>query len=297
MKTAFIIKGTLKAKPLFKELESNFSAYAIFETKRAAHAIELAKDAVEKNYTHIIAVGGDGTLSEVVNGMLLSGKKNLPVLGCLSYGTANDFCKTARLNGTVRQLKNLIEKNSVKKVDAGKVSFTDKNGNSAERYFINIGDIGIGGCIVENINNSSKILGANGTFFLETVKTLFTYKKTRMKCRCEEFEWEGKTLSMVMANAKYFGSGLCIAPDAKLDDGKFSIVVLGDVTIIDYLKNLNKLKRGEKFIHPEIFYKETNEIKITPLEGKVPIDLDGEFIGYAPAIFKVVPAKINFLME
>ncbi len=295
MKIAFIINGTIKKQNLLKTVKDNFPDAEIFATEKASHAIELAKNAAEKNFTHIISVGGDGTLNEVVNGILLSGKENLPTLGCLPLGTANDFVKTTKIDGTLAQLKNLIEKNSVKKIDAGKVFYTGKNGNQEERYFINIGDIGIGGFIVENINNSRKVLGANGTFFLETLKAMFTYKRTKVKCICKEFEWEGKTLSMVMANAKFFGSGLCIAPDAELTDGKFSIVILGDVTILDYLKNLNKLKRGEKIIHPQVFYKETNEIEISPLESNCPIDLDGEFIGYAPATFKVLPAKINFL--
>lgn len=297
MKIAFIAKGTIKNQKINKELSNTFANSEIFETKSAGHAIELAKNAVEKNFTHIIAIGGDGTLSEVVNGMMLAAKEKLPALGCLPFGTANDFVKTAKINGNFSQLSNLIEKNSIKKIDVGKVFFTDKNGNSAERYFINIGDIGIGGFIVENINNSRKILGANGTFFLETLKAMFTYKRTKVKCKCNEFEWEGKTLSMVMANGKYFGSGLRIAPDAELSDGKFGIVILGDLTVLDYLKNINKLKRGEKIIHPQVFYRETNEIEITPLENKCPIDLDGEFIGYAPAIFRILPQKISFLME
>ena len=297
MKIAFIIKGLIKNKfRLTEEIMDPFPAAEIFETKQAFHAVELAKNVVENNFTHIIAVGGDGTLSEVVNGMALSGKENLPVLGLLSYGTANDFSKTTKLYGSISQLKNLIENNSTRKIDIGNVKFTGKNQMPEERYFINIGDIGIGGQIVENINTGKKIFNADMTFFLETLKAMFSYKRSKVKCRCKEFNWEGKTLSMVIANGKYFGSGLCIAPDAELSDGKLNMVILGDVTIVDYLKNLSKVKRGEKIIDPEVFYKEANEIEIIPLESKCPIDLDGEFIGYAHATFKIIPGKIDFLM-
>lgn len=297
MKIYFIIKGLIKTKRLFKEIKNFFPEAEIFETTYASHAVELARNAAEKNCSHLIAVGGDGTLSEVVNGMVLSRKEKFPVVGLLTYGTANDFSKTVGIDGSIGQLKKLIEKNSIQKIDIGNVKFTGKNNKPEERFFINIADIGIGGYIVENINKSNKIFGADATFFIETLKAMFSFKRTKVKCICSEFQWEGKTLSMVMANGKYFGSGLCIAPNAVLSDGKFSIVVLGDVTIFDYLKNLSKVKRGEKIIHPEVFYKEANEIEIIPLESNCPIDLDGEFIGYAPAKFKIIPGKVDFLME
>lgn len=298
MKIAFILKGLIKNKKnLRKEINSFFQDAVIYETAYANHASELASNAVKNNYTHVIAVGGDGTLNEVINGILESGSEILPLIGVLSYGTANDFTKTVKLAGSLQEIKSLIEKKSERIIDAGKVSYTDREGKQAERFFINIGDIGIGGYIVENINNSSKFLGADLTFFTETVKAMFTYKRTRVRCECDGFSWEGKTLSMVMANAKYFGSGLCIAPEASLQDGLLNLVILGDVTIADYLKNINRIKRGEKINHPEVHYNTCREIYIIPLEGKCPIDLDGEFIGYAPARFRIVPAKIRFLME
>lgn len=297
MRISFIVKGLIKNKDrLFGEIRNFFPGAEIFETTHSFHAVELARNAVVNASSHIISVGGDGSLSEVVNGIMLSGDKNLPVIGLLPYGTANDFSKSVNLNDGLKQLRELVDRKTTRKIDVGSVFFTDRNGKAAERYFVNIGDIGIGGFIVENINKSSKMLGANMTFFLETLKAMFTYQRTKVKCVCKEFSWEGKTLSMVMANGKYFGSGLCIAPDAALDDGKLNIVILGDVTVIDYLKNISRLKRGEKIIHPEVFYRETDEIEITPLESKCPIDLDGEFIGYAPAKFKILPAKIDFLM-
>ncbi len=298
MKISFIVKGLIKKKAkLLEEIKTFFPGSQVFETSHAGHAVELAANAVKANFTHIIAVGGDGTLSEVVNGMASTGNDSLPVLGLLSYGTANDFSKTAGLDGSVKQLKELLFKNSVSKIDIGHVKFLGMDRLPAERFFINIGDIGIGGYIVENINKSKKKLGADMTFFLETLKGLFRYKKTKVKCRFNGFEWEGNTLSIVIANGKYFGSGLCISPDSTITDGKFGIVILGNVTVIDYLKNLSKIKRGEKMQHAEVFYKEANEIDIIPEESSCSIDLDGEFIGYAPATFKIIPARINFLIN
>lgn len=308
MKVAFIVKGLIKKKEyVFSEIRKFFPEEEIFETAHAGHAVDLARICVAENYSHIIAVGGDGTLSEVVNGMLLQEREKLPFLGLLTCGTANDFSKTVRLHGkeseSISRLKNLIEKNSIKKIDIGNIRFTGKSGEPGERYFINIADIGIGGYIVEKINKSHKIFGPDATFFIETLKAMFAYRRTRVKCVFKEssggadFRWEGKTLSLVVANGKYFGSGLCIAPDAELSDGKLNMVVLGDVTIMDYLKNLGKVKRGEKIIHPEVFYRETEQVEIIPMESKCPVDLDGEFIGYAPATFEILPGKINFLTE
>lgn len=298
MKISFIVKGLIRNKaPLFREIKNFFPDAEIFETAHAGHAVDLAASCAAENYSHVIAVGGDGTLSEVVNGMLKQEREKLPSLGLLTCGTANDFSKTAGLDGTLKQLKNLVEKEATAKIDIGQIRFTGINNKPAVRYFINIADIGIGGCIVENINKSNKILGANGTFFFETLKAMFSYRRSKVKFVSKEFQWEGKTLSMVIANGKYFGSGLCIAPDASLDDGQFSVVILGDITVIDYLKNISRVKKGQKINNPEVFYKGSDNISITPLEASCPIDLDGEFIGYAPATFTILPGKINFLME
>lgn len=298
MNIAFIVKGLIKNKiSVISEIRQSFPAAEISETLRPYHAMELAKSAAENNFTHIIAVGGDGTLSEVVNGLMNSSNAAIPTVGLLSCGTANDFSKTAKLEGTLEHLKRIIKNNYSKKTDIGYIKYTDLNGKEAERYFINIADVGIGGYIVENINKSPKTLGPGMTYLMETLKAMFLYKRTRIRCESREFSWEGKTLSMVIANGKYFGSGLCIAPEAMLENGKLNIVILGNVTIPDYLKNLGKVKKGEKLIHPEVKYYQTEEIKIIPMEDKCPIDLDGEFIGYAPATFKIIPGKIPFLRD
>lgn len=297
MKISFIVKGLIKNKNLLlTEVKNHFPQAEILETKHPFHAVELAKYSAENNFTHVVAVGGDGTISEVVNGLASTRNQNLPVLGLLSHGTANDFSKTAKLDGSMAQLKSLIEKKSTKRIDIGHIQFTGKDMKPAERYFLNIGDIGIGGQIVENINKSKKTFGPDMTFFLETFKAMFSYKRTKVKCVAEGFQWEGKTLSMIVANGKYFGSGLCIAPDASLSDGKLNVVILGDVTVIDYLRNLAKVKRGEKIIDKEVFYREAGEVSIHPIESQCPIDLDGEFIGYAPATFRCIPGRIDFLM-
>lgn len=302
MKILFLAKALIKnKKSFFRDFENakrSFTANGwvidLWETHYAKHAIELARKAAEENYTHVISVGGDGTLSEVVNGLLHANVSKLPVIGLLPYGTANDFAKTSGAKRGIGLILNAIREKKWKKIDIGKAKF-GKDGGDMTRYFINISDVGIGGHIVQKINQSSKMLGPDLTFMIETLKALVGYKHKSIRCETHDRVWEGKSLAIVISNARFFGSGLCIAPDALLDDGKFDVVILGNVTVRDYLMNLRNLKKGKKLSHPGISYHKADEIKIFSPDGSIPVDMDGELAGYTPVTYSVLPGKIDFI--
>lgn len=262
-------------------------------TEFSGHATDLARQAALINSTYIIAVGGDGTMNEVANGIMLSGNKEVKI-GLLPYGTGNDFSKTIKVSNSIAELKEMIEANSIREIDLGLMNYKNEKGEDASRYFINITDVGLGGFIAQKLHGSSKWMGAFLTFQKAIVSTFLTYKHRWLKSKADDFIYEGKTLSYIIANGKYFGAGLGIAPDAKPDDGLLEIVLGADISLWDYLLNLGKVRKGLKIEHPQMSYHKAKEISIETDEP-LPIDMDGEFIGYSPLKVMILPKALKFV--
>ncbi|MCX6199398.1 MAG: diacylglycerol kinase family lipid kinase [Bacteroidetes bacterium] len=293
---AFIIHGKLHGNnQLVSKINSVFSSdyeLSFSYTEYCGHGMELAKNSADSNADYIIAVTGDGTFNEVINGVMLSQNKKVK-LGLLPHGTGNDFARMLGLSNDIMALKKMIETDSFKKIDVGFVNFKNLKGENDSRYFINITDLGMGGFIAKKLSGSSKWLGATLTFQWAIVSTFLTYKHQVMKIRTDDFLYEGKILSYIIANGKYFGAGLGIAPDAKPDDGFFEIVMASEISLWDYLKNLNKIRACTKVEHPKMNYLRAKEIFIETQDQ--PIDMDGEFIGYSPMKISIVPHAIQML--
>lgn len=293
---AFILHGKLRTNNnLVSKIRSAFSTefdLSFSYTEYSGQGIELAKNIAASNADYIIAVTGDGTFNEVINGVLLSQNKKVK-LGLLPHGTGNDFARMLGLSDDISELRKLIENDSLKNVDVGLASFKNLEGRNASRYFINISDVGLGGFIAKKLSGSSKWLGATLTFQWSIVSTFLTYKHQLMKIRTDDSLYEGKILSYIIANGKYFGGGLGIAPDAKPDDGLLEIVLATEISLWDYLKNLNKIRASQKVDHPKMNYLRAKEIFVET--ENQPIDMDGEFIGYSPLKISIVPNAIQML--
>ena len=301
MNVAFVSKRLgRKRKALEKDIaclaESCGCSTVIHEPEYAGHAIELAHMAVQQGYDHVIAIGGDGSLNEVVNGILQNETSSLPVLGYLPYGSANDFSKSVGITDDIDQLVALINAGKTKLVDVGKAEYESRKGGRESRYFINIADIGIGGYTVGIVDKLKPMLGARSAYAIAVMYALITYKRGVIEYSFDGQEHKGTTLSLVVANGKYFGDGLCIAPDADITNGKLDLTIIGDVSIFDYLKNLGRLKNGIHLEDPEVSYHVTTELKVSSDGPAYGIDMDGEFVGFGPAMFTVLPKRIAFLM-
>ena len=300
MKIVFIVNNkNNRLKKVLPGLEAFWREKAIGEvqfvfTDRTKHAIELAIDATEKGCDYLVAVGGDGTLNELVNGVLSSNVSAdaYPTLGLLPYGSANDFARTAGVSNSMEELYDLIQANSAQKIDLGKVVLHE---SQQIHYFINIVGIGLGPEVVKSLEGTSSILGPGFNYFRHIIKGFLRYRKKEVSCSGGKWQWKGKLLQMAIANGRYFGNAICIAPDALVDDGSFQVSIFGDLSVWNYLKNLGKLKRGEKIDHPEVSYFEANEVLLESSDA-CGIEADGEYVGLAPAKISVMPKAISFLM-
>jgi diacylglycerol kinase (ATP) len=300
-KIHFIINGRYKhTERTKKEIENLFGTkynLALDVTGGNGHAIELSKKAVLDGADYLIAAGGDGTMNEIFNGVMLTEKEKRKdlIIGLYPLGSGNDFARTMKLTKSLPDLYRLIAGNSFLPIDVGKIEYLKLNGDSGIRYFNNIADIGLGAEVAKRVNEGKKMYGPNFDFFKATVVGFLKYKKKRLKIDAGSFQWTGSTLILCLANAKYFGSGICIAPHAKVNDGKLAITLAGNVNMIDYLKNLSKIRKGMYVDHPELIYKEAEYCTVVPLDDPCLVEVDGEMIGRLPLRGSLIRGEINFL--
>jgi len=254
----------------------------------------LAESATNDSFTHIIACGGDGTLNEVLNGILKTKQSNLK-LGLIPNGSGNDFIKTACSPHSLAGLKESILKNSFNKIDVGFAEFISKDGRDTSRYFINIADVGIGGVIAQELAESKKLFGSTITYQYFIIKNMLMYKLQPLKVVGDDFVYEGKIMNFCAANAKFFGSGLGVAPDADINDGILNAVAIGEVDLVDYLKNFPNLKNSKPLSHPSVKYYTSKTLYFDSDSPEMPIDMDGEFVGYLPMKITIKPQAIDFI--
>jgi YegS/Rv2252/BmrU family lipid kinase len=300
-KIAFIMHGKLKHRnKICAELEEVFNNHyeTVFcATEYADHGIELTYNAIVQGTEYVICVGGDGTMNQVANGIMKAANEN-PQLhikaGLLPHGTGNDFAKTIGVTYNLHKLKQFIDNGLYKPVDLGLVNYTSPAGSDESRYFVNITDVGIGGTIAQKLVTASKAWGPTITYQKAILTTLLTYRKQEINITAGNFTYTGKALNFIIANGKYFGGGLGIAPHATANDGLFALVVAGNISILDYLLNLGQVRQCKPIDHPQLQYLSASRVAVN---GPVPmpIDMDGEFIGFSPMNVAVVPGAINML--
>jgi diacylglycerol kinase (ATP) len=288
MKVLFIIKGNIaKYDSIILEINEIFKDinYSVKKTHHPTQATETATKLATKN-THIITVGGDGKLNEVVNGLIKANASN--TLGFYPAGKDNDYSASANGPKTLKELKESITHNRITQVNSGKDNFTDIYDFQTERYFINIADIGIGGEVVQEVNNDQSRLPDNLKFFKNIIVTFFDFESHNIKTIINNLEINEKVLSLVIAKGKHFGGRIGITPYADPTKNELDIAEIGDVSA------LYSLKKGNPIIHKYLEYFKTTELAIET-DVPSPIDMDGEFVSYTPVKFSTHNTPINFI--
>lgn len=298
---SFIINGKVrKIDQLQSEIQRTFGEefeihYCI--THEVLDGMRLARSAADEYGGYVISVGGDGMLNEVVNGIMQAGVPPGVIAGVLPYGSGNDFSKSIEVGDQPAQLLTLIRDNSVLELDVGVAEHVNPMGEPATRYFMNITDIGLGGEVVQTLHKSKKIFGADFAYSWCIFKGFFTYKKKPVRLKTPDLEWEGMLLSLVMANGRFFGSGYCIAPQADLADGEIAIVIMGKVSVFDYIRHLPGVRKGKRIDHPEVTYASAPVLEVTGVNEPMHIDMDGEYIGTTPLKVSLEQKVLPFLAK
>ena len=262
-------------------------------TEAPLHATPLARTAVQEGATTIVSVGGDGTLNEVVNGLLDgTGRPWNPEarLVVFSLGTGADFVKTHRVSNDPREVARRIREGTDVRIDAGRCEFVD-GGVARARYFINVAEFGSGGAVVDRVNRTTKMLGGKLSFLLAILRTLPRYENTRIAYEADGGPRTEVVMNdFVVANGRFFGGGLQPAPHADLQDGLLDVVIIGDIDFRTVRRNLGPLREGKHLGLPEITAFRARELRVHATDER--IDLDGELVGRRPTRFTVLPGAL-----
>lgn len=261
-------------------------------------ATGLTRKALGEGYRTIVVVGGDGTVNEVVNGFF-DGEKWLGSgarFGLISRGTGGDLIKTLDLPKDEGQAIERLKAGRVRRIDLGRVRFTDHAGSPALRHFINIGDLGLGGDTVARVNRTTKALGGKVSFLWGTLATVAGYQNKDLEIGIDGGQpIRGRMCMAVVANGQYFGGGMRIAPEAVMDDGLFDIVTVGDLGKLELVRNIGKVYKGTHTDHPKIHFYRGKEVVIRSGQAAL-LDLDGEQPGRTDAIFTILPGILDLII-
>lgn len=297
MNLAIILNGISTKKNTFYQsilplLKEKFSV-EVFETKFPTDAIQLAGEAAVNQFDIVLAAGGDGTLNQVLNG-LLSIAGPLPVLGVIPLGSGNDFAALMGVRPEASQLVDLIANKKIRSIDVGKISCLAKERGQTVRYFINVCSMGMGPATVERIERLPRWLGPGFRYFASVVNTFLTHPIEKFEVITKDWTWKGKARVVAIANGKSFGNKIYIAPDAEPDDGIFNTLIATDMALPKFLLVLQRLKNRQRVKDPSILYSTTQELQLSSPTSAF-IEAEGEMAGYLPANIVMLKNRIQFL--
>jgi len=259
-------------------------------------ATRLAAEAAREGRPLIVAFGGDGTISEVADGVLQAGAGMTTEIGLIPRGTGGDFRRSIEVPADLREAARHIRAAPARVIDAGRATFVDHGGAAATRHFINVASFGFSSAVASRANASSKKLGGRMAFFSATMRSLVTYDNTDVWLTLDGGEpRRHRVLSAVVGNGRFFGGGMKICPGAKLDSGTLDLVILGDFTRMRVVTQIGRVYSGDHLTLEEVSNAtlRTLEAAAVDAEAKVPIELDGETPGYLPAKFEVLPSALR----
>jgi diacylglycerol kinase (ATP) len=283
------------------DFRAHFGAFQVAFTKKQGDGNLLAKRGIEAGRNFIIACGGDGTINEVANGILETGADC--ELGILPSGTGGDFRRSLNLPTGAREAAKALREGETKQIDAGRVTFQSFNNETANRYFLNVSSFGLSASIIERVKTTGKLdwipvaaIRGKTSFALSTLQEVLGLDYVTVRVKFDDDEEKSlNTINFCVANARFFGGGMKIAPDARLDDGFFDVVNIGDIKTAKILLNAYTLYRGTHLNLKEVKSKLAARVEAAPVDkaNEIFIEIDGELPGKLPAIFEVVPKALK----
>ncbi len=274
-------------------LQSEHFPHEVAFTERRGHAIALARAAVEAGFELVVAVGGDGTLNEVVNGMFVDAKPLNPaaVLGVIPSGTGSDFVRTIGLpRDALAAARHLAHATGKHRIDLGELQY-QTDGHAQHRYFANVAGMGFDAEVVERLERDGK-RGTGTLPYLSTlVSTIFAYRNKDVTLYAGDEFVQSRMNAIVVCNGKYFGGGMMVGPNAALDDGMLDIITIGDMNAVEVLVNTRKLYNGTHLTLAKVSEYRAQTAAVETAE-RIWIEVDGELVGNGNARFCIHPLAL-----
>src|SRR4051812_37448066 len=271
------------------ELDSAF-------TTAPRDATEIARREATAGRRLILALGGDGTISEVADGVLAAGAGGATEIGLLPRGTGGDFRRTLELPEEIVAAAAHIKQAPARVVDAGRVRYRTADGGEAVRHFVNVASFGFSSAVARRANASTKRFGGKMAFMGATLRELLAHDNHDVWLTVDGQERKRRRVVLAaVGNGRFFGGGMKICPDAKIDDGAFDLVAVGDMTRGQVIANIGKLFGGTHLELEQVTHEHITRLYAEPVEADadIPVELDGETPGHLPATFEIVPGALR----
>ena len=292
-----------RTAPVLRQvLERHLGSIDVVLTERPAHAIEVARDAARDGRSLVIAVGGDGTLHEVANGVLDAGGST--AVAYVGQGTGGDFRRTFGIEHRLDLYAAAIARGREQLIDVGRVRYRAFDGTMQMRFFVNILSMGLGGLVDANVSRTTKVLGGRAAYMAATLRALARCRRGRLRC---SVSLEGskssrrvETLMMAICNGRYFGGGMHVAPMAKPDDGRFEVVSLDSPSKLGFVLTSRSIYSGTHLSSPGTVHFPCDALEVE-LENEDArdvflLDVDGEALGGLPVQVDLVPRALKLRM-
>jgi YegS/Rv2252/BmrU family lipid kinase len=292
--------GARRRGALEEALRRTLPDVELTETSGPGDGTRRAREALRAGAEMIVSVGGDGTHHEVVNGFFEEDGavvREGAVLAVLPGGTGGDFRKTLGYGKNPLELVALLGDRATRPCDVGRLAYVDHEGRPARRHFINIASFGLGGLVDDLVNKSTKAFGGFVSFAVGTVRAMTRFRAQRVRVRLDGGPERVRTISVVaVANGRWFGGGMQIAPGAVLDDGVFDVVTLPEQTLGEAMLRGHRVYLGTHVKLPGVIVERARTVEAEPFDPDeaVLLDVDGEAPGRLPATFEMREAAIRW---
>ena len=283
------------------EFRAHFGPFSVAFTKSQGDGIDLAERAAKAGRKFIIACGGDGTINEIANGILNSGED--VELGVLPSGTGGDFRRTLGLPLTNRDAAKSLREGETKLMDVGKVTFNDHSDNEVSRYFLNVSSVGLAADIVKRVKSAKvfdwlpvQSMRGKANFAVSTLQEVLSLDPDLVRIRFDDGDENTiQTIAFCIANSRYFGGGMMIAPNAKINDGLLDVINIGDISTAKIFLNIYSIYNGTHDSIKEVKSTQAKRIEISSVDPskQIFLETDGELPGKLPAVYEVVPNALK----
>lgn len=274
-------------------LEKQLGRFDLARTSRPGDATTLAQRFAEDGKALVIAAGGDGTAGEVADGILRV-RRDVQ-LGLLPVGTGRDFARSIDIRRHDHGVDALLS-GKTRAIDAGLVRYVDREGRASSRHFLNIASLGLSGQVAQVVNglNVGGRPAGKVTFMVHSIAQLLRYRPTVVRVRIDGAEViEEPVVFVAVANGRYFGGGMQVAPDAVLDDGLFDVIIVKARSKPELLWHFPKIYAGSHTALDIVTVRRAKRVEVTPAGRAPELDVDGESQGVLPATFEVLPGALT----
>lgn len=259
------------------------ACWKIVETQAKGHGRELARQAVREGANIVAAAGGDGTLNEVVNGLMDA--QTSAVLGLLPLGTGNDFARCIGLGTDLKLAVDTLFEGQPRPVDVGQAH---------GRWFLNIAGCGFDAIVAERANRGFPLLRGTSAYIAAIAHSLLHLKPAQLALTLDGETRAVRALMCSVANATSYGGGMKVAPDARIDDGLFDICLLAGAGRLEFVRAFPRVFNGTHVTHPKVTMLRARAVHIES-DPPLPLLIDGEVLGTTPVTFTLAPCALQVM--